>query len=97
MLVLCLMSGLSAWAAVADISEAVAAEPGSFARRDGRWAYTYEDGSFASDCLLLIDGRTYLFSEDGYRLSGWQTIGSDRYYFGTDDEGYLYKNRWLVT
>lgn len=96
-LVLCLMSGLSAWAAVADISEAVTAEPGSFARRDGRWAYTYEDGSFASDCLLLIDGRTYLFSEDGYRLSGWQTIGSDRYYFGTDDEGYLYKNRWLVT
>ncbi len=97
LILFCMLFGTPALAAVTGVSAAAAAADGSFVKRDGKWAYVYEDGSCATDCLLTINGKTYYFSEDGYRLSGWQTIGDDRYYFGTADQGYMYKSRWLVT
>lgn len=39
-----------------------------------------------------IDGKVYLFDEDGHMLSGWQTYGdnSDYYYLGTENEGFAH-------
>lgn len=73
------------------------AQPGEFVKEENNWFYQYEDGSFASDCLLKIGKRTYAFSPEGYRLYGWQTIGKSQYYFGKASEGYMYKSRWMIT
>lgn len=95
--VLCLLFGFSSSAAVTSVKNIETATDGTFIYLNDNWLYQYEDGTFATDCLLKISKKTYLFSPEGYRLSGWQTIGKNQYYFGTKSEGYMYKNCWRIT
>ena len=70
---------------------------GEFVKKSGKWMYRYKNGSYAKNCLLNIDGKTYYFSKNGYRQSGWKKIEGSYYYFGTASQGYMYKLRWLKT
>lgn len=88
---------LSANAAVTSIKNVQKALPGEFILHEDQYYYQYEDGTFASDCLLKINKKNYLFSESGERLYGWQKIGPYQYYFGKKTEGFMYKNRWRIT
>ena len=46
--------------------------------------YLYEDGGMAEG-LTAIDGDLYFFQQKhGNAVMGWQTIDTDRYYFGSD-------------
>ena len=95
LLAVCLLSGVPAQAAGISMSDVTTSSGGKFVKRDGKWMYRQKDGSYAKDCLLKINGKTYCFSKNGYRQSGWKKLEGDYYYFGKQSEGYLYRLRWL--
>ena len=95
LLAVCLLSGVPAQAAGVSMSDVTTSSGGKFVKRDGKWMYRQKDGSYAKDCLLKINGKTYCFSKNGYRQSGWKKLEGDYYYFGKQSEGYLYRLRWL--
>lgn len=68
---------------------------GTFVKKNNRWMYRYKNGTMAKNCLLNIKGKTYYFSANGYRQSGWKKIGGNYYYFGNQSQGYMYKLQWL--
>ena len=37
-----------------------------------------------------INGKRYLFDEDGHMVSGWTYVGDDTYYLGNENEGWAY-------
>ncbi len=59
-------------------------EPGTY------WYYFGTSGISYQDTKKKIDGRYYIFDEDGQMLSGWQSYDGDDnlYYLGTGDEGW---------
>ncbi len=59
------------------------------------WRYKFEDGTYLKDTLAQIDGKIYYFAPNKARLSGFQTIGKDTYYFGEPKEGFMYRSKWL--
>lgn len=66
---------------------------------DQKWFYFKpSSGKAYRDDKTTIDGKTYLFSEEGYMLTGWQTFGDedDLYYLGTEDEGWAYTGWHLL-
>lgn len=70
---------------------------GKFVKKtNGEWVYKKKDGNLVKDSIVNIGGKTYYFSENGYRQSGWQEIGKKYYYFGKKSEGYMYKKKWFV-
>lgn len=70
---------------------------GKFIQDNSGWKYQYKNGKYAKNCLLNINGKTYCFSNRGYRYERWRKINGQYYFFGTSSEGYMYKNRWLKT
>ena len=56
------------------------------------WKYQLSNGVFAKKQLLTIDGKTYYFDANGYRVTGWQDISGKRYYFMPD--GHMHTG-WL--
>lgn len=94
MTLLCFVFCLTAGAALST-EYILTASDGDFVYSGGKWTYQYEDGTCAKDCLLNIDGKTYYFSKNGYRQSGWKKIDGNYYYFGSSSEGYMYKLKWL--
>ena len=70
---------------------------GKFVKKsNGEWVYKKKDGKLIKNSIVNINGRTYYFSEKGYRQSGWQKLSGKSYYFGKKSEGYMYKKKWLV-
>lgn len=61
-------------------------EPGTY------WYYFGPNGNSYQDMKKKIDGRYYIFDEDGQMLSGWQSYDGDDnlYYLGTEDEGWAH-------
>ncbi len=43
--------------------------------------YVYEDGTSPKQCFAEIDGSTYYFNKNGYRVTGWKKLGGKYYYF----------------
>lgn len=68
-------------AAVLTIASASTAFAGWQQGGDGRYWYTYEDGSYAKNGIKTIDGCEYAFDAEGYMLTGWQYINFKWYYF----------------
>ena len=68
-------------AAVMTIASASTALAGWQQGGDGRYWYTYEDGSYARNGIKTIDGYEYAFDNDGYMQIGWQYINFKWYYF----------------
>ena len=61
LLAVCLLSGVPAQAAGISMSDVTTSSSGKFVKRDGKWMYRQKDGSYAKDCLLKINGKTYCF------------------------------------
>ena len=59
------------------------------------WYYFGSKGKKVVDDTRKINGRTYLFDEDGQMQYGWQDIDGEGYYFGGEDEGWRTENQWL--
>ncbi len=56
------------------------------------WFYFGSSGKAYTDAVKTIDGKKYIFDDNGYMLSGWQTYGEDNdlYYLGDENEGWAY-------
>ena len=56
------------------------------------WYYFGSTGKAYKDAVKTINGKKYIFDDNGYMLSGWQTYGDDEdlYYLGTENEGWAY-------
>lgn len=93
---LCLGLGTSASAAV-SMKNIETVSGGKFIKTGGKWKYRKSDGTYAKNCLLDIDGKTYYFNKKGIRQCSWKKIEGNYYYFGTNNQGYMYKLRWLKT
>jgi glucan-binding YG repeat protein len=59
------------------------------------WYYFGSKGKKVVDDTRKINGRTYLFNEDGEMQYGWQQTSTGAYYFGGEDEGWRTENQWL--
>ena len=47
------------------------------------WKYYDENGDALKNGEKTIDGKKYLFNQDGYLLTGFQYVGNNVYYFST--------------
>ncbi len=56
------------------------------------WFYFGSSGKAYADAVKTINGKKYIFDDNGYMLSGWQTYGDDNdlYYLGDENEGWAY-------
>lgn len=97
LLTLLLFSFGGAASAAVSTSNIKTVSGGTFVKKNSKWMYRYKNGKYAKNCLLNIDGKTYYFSRNGYRQSGWKKIEGNYYYFGTASQGYMYKLKWLKT
>lgn len=68
---------------------------GKFVRKEDKWRYRLKNGKYAQNGFYRISGKVYCFDEKGYRLSGWQTINGEKYYFGKSAEGWMYCSKWV--
>ena len=59
------------------------------------WYYFGSKGKKVTDDTKKINGKTYLFDEDGQMQYGWQEIDNQGYYFGGEDEGWRAESQWL--
>ena len=63
---------------------------------DGRYWYSYDDGSYPTNSVKTIDGYDYCFDANGYMLTGWQYVNFKWYYFdpvsGTKVYGWQFIN-----
>lgn len=53
---------------------------------DGQhWKWRYADGTYAVNCWLNVDGKTYFIESNGYRVQGWwHSWDNYDYYFDKD-------------
>lgn len=72
-----LVLGLSVGLSIAGTSAAFAAQWKQEA--DGRYWYQYDDGTYAKG-MRQIDGKTYIFDENGYMKTGWDYYNWCYYY-----------------
>ena len=56
------------------------------------WYYFGSTGKAYKDAVKTVNGKKYIFDDNGYMLSGWQTYGDkeDLYYLGNENEGWAY-------
>ena len=59
------------------------------------WYYFGSKGKKVVDDTRKINGKTYLFDEDGQMQYGWQYDNNNMYYFGGEDEGWRTEDQWL--
>ena len=52
--------------------EVNAANNGSWKVNSKGWWYEYEDGSYAKNEFVTINGKTYFFNKYGYMITGWK-------------------------
>ena len=59
------------------------------------WYYFNNKGKKVVGQDKKINGKTYLFNEDGEMLYGWQDWQGAIYYFGEENDGARTENKWL--
>lgn len=69
------------------------AESGQVVQRGRYYYYRYTDKTYARNQYLRINKRLCYFNKSGKRWHGFHKINGKKYYFGTNAQGYLYRNR----
>ena len=59
------------------------------------WYYFNNKGKKVTGDTKKINGKTYLFNEDGEMQYGWQEIDGEGYYFGDENDGARTESKWL--
>ena len=49
--------------------------------REGRWTYTFQDGTTPKEFFEEIEDEIYYFDEEGWMVTQWQKIQGQWYYF----------------
>lgn len=66
-----------------DLTKASQRTVGWHEDANGKW-YQNADGTYFAGGMQEIDGATYYFDNNGYRQTGWVSVGFDDYYFNDD-------------
>lgn len=69
------------------------AESGQIVQRGRYYYYRYTDKTCARNQYLRINKRLCYFNKSGKRWHGFHKVNGKKYYFGTNAQGYLYRNR----
>ena len=69
------------------------AESGQIVQRGRYYYYRYTDKTYARNQYLRINKRLCYFNKSGKRWHGFHKVNGKKYYFGTNAQGYLYRNR----
>lgn len=72
-----LITALSAVMVLGISSTAMAA---GWKSNENGWWYEYDDGSYPTGNMKLIDGNYYIFDSNGFMLTGWQYFDWTWYY-----------------
>ena len=59
------------------------------------WYYFNNKGKKVTGDTKKINGKTYLFDEDGEMQYGWQEVDGAGYYFGDENDGARAESKWL--
>lgn len=92
-------SGLNA--AEANTSQPPSYNPsyndGQMVFENGHWMYKLDNGSYLTDALRDVDGKTYYFDHNGYRATGRVKIDYiyTTYWFYFQDDGTALKSGWV--
>lgn len=78
-----------------SIDHPKAAAAGSFVKKGNQWSYKYTNGTVAKNQCPIINKKICYFNKYGERWYGLHTIGDKRYFFGTKEQGYLFRNRLI--
>lgn len=55
--------------------------------KEGRWTYTFQDGTTPKESFEEIEDEIYYFDEEGWMVTQWQKIQGQWYYF--NDRGHM--------
>lgn len=69
------------------------AESGQVVQRGRYYYYRYTDKTYARNQYLRINKKLYYFNKSGKRWHGFHKANGKKYYFGTNAQGYLHRNR----
>lgn len=69
------------------------AESGQIVQRGHYYYYRYTDKTYARNQYLRINKKLCYFNKSGKRWHGFRKVNGKKYYFGTNAQGYLYRNR----
>ena len=69
------------------------AESGQIVQRGRYYYYRYTDKTYARNQYLRINKRLCYFNKSGKRWHGFHKVNGKKYYFCTNSQGYLYRNR----
>ena len=72
-------------AAALAIFSAVPAMAGEWKYNDVGWYYEYDNGSYASNGIVEVEGEKYCFDANGYMVTGWTLSKGARQYWNSDD------------
>lgn len=64
----------------------VNAPAGAWQQSEYGWWWLRADGTWPVSQLEQIDGKWYIFNENGFMNTGWQTLNSQWYYFGPEGD-----------
>lgn len=75
----------------------VQSKQGEWVLNNVGWWYKFKDGTYPKNEWYKIDGKWYLFNNEGYMLYGWQwSDGGNWYYLGDRNDGSM-KTGWVLT
>lgn len=91
----CAGSVKAAAASTNVVKTATVVSGGKWVTRAAGLKYKYEDGTYAKNIWLNLDGGIYYFDASGICQTGWFTYNSKYYY--ADKTGKLYVSKWKTT
>ena len=71
-------------AAVMTMLSAVPAYAGWWQQDQTGWYYNFDNGAYAKNGMVEIDGKKYYFDQNGYMVTGWVKLDEKWHYFGPD-------------
>ncbi len=71
-------------AAALAIFSAVPAMAGEWKYNDVGWRYEYDNGSYASNGIVEVEGEKYCFDANGYMVTGWTWVNGAWHYCNSD-------------
>lgn len=80
------------------ITTGVYANPLAWVYDGTYWKLLTIEGTYAAKQWALVDGKWYIFDQNGHMLTGWQNVDSFWYYMNSDGSmatGWIYvDNKW---
>lgn len=74
-------------AAVLSLTSLFPAFAGQWEKRDEKWLWQKDDGSYAAEIWEQVNGKWYRFNSDGIMITGWFFDNSNQTWYWLDESG----------